>query len=158
MNPDVVTVHINENLDDVMKKFGYFNLDEFPVISSSDEKHIVGSIWQHDVIEVYNKQIFLRDMSGELEGGIRKTSKQKLVPVFEKYHLIEIEAPNLFIDKTLRELNMRSQYGVDVILVKQQQKSESSTSFQPDANYKIKMGDHLLVFGLKDFLERLQKI
>jgi uncharacterized protein with PhoU and TrkA domain len=52
---------------------------------------------------------------------------------------------------------MRSQYGVDVILVKKQKKGESTT-LQPDANYKIELGDVLLVFGEQQYLEKLEKI
>jgi len=157
MNPEVINVSIDENLDDVMKKFGRYSMDEFPVTSSANGKKIIGSIWQQDVIEIYNRQIFLRDMSGELGGGIRKTLQQNVVPVYEKYHLLDIEAPTRFIGKSLRQLDMRSQYGVDVILVKKRSEGTSIT-IQPDANYKIELGDSLLVFGEKQYLEKLEKI
>jgi CIC family chloride channel protein len=157
MNPEVIHVSINENLDDVMKKFGRYNMDQFPVVSSDEGKQVIGSIWQQDVIEAYNRQVFLRDMSGEVGGIIRKTALKQYVPVYEKYHLIEIEAPTRFIGKSLRHLNMRSQYGVDVILVKKRSKATSAT-IQPDANYKIELGDSLLVFGEKSYLEKLEKI
>ncbi len=158
MNPEVVTVSIDENLDDVMKKFGRYNLDVFPVVSSQNGSKIRGSIWQQDVIEVYNRQIFLRDMSGELGGGLQKTLRQRYVPVFENYHLIEIEAPNIFIGKTLRELNLRSDYGAEVILIKKHANHKNQQTVHPDANYRIDLGDVLLVFGGKNDLQKLEKI
>jgi uncharacterized protein with PhoU and TrkA domain len=106
------------------------------------------------VIETYNKQIFLRDMSGELGGGIRQTIQKKTVPVIDKYFLVHIEAPNVFIDKTLKELALRSRFGADVLLIKK----KSSQTIQPDANYKIEMGDGLLIFGERESLEKLEKI
>ncbi len=158
MNPEVITVQMDENLDDVMKKFGRYNLDVFPVVASTNGSKIKGSIWQQDVIEVYNRQIFLRDMSGELGGGIHKTIRQRLVPIFENYHLIEIEAPNIFIGKTLRELNMRSELGAEVILIKKNPHQKNQYTVHPDANYQIELGDALLVFGEKKDLQKLEKM
>jgi CIC family chloride channel protein len=154
MNPKVISVHPDENLDEVMKTFGHYNLDELPVVTKSNGNEILGSIWQHDVIETYNKQIFLRDMSGELGGGIRQTIQKKTVPVIDKYFLVHLEAPNVFIDKTLKELALRSRFGADVLLIKK----KSSETIQPDANYKIEMGDGLLIFGERESLEKLEKI
>ena len=130
------------------------NVDELPVVTKSNGNEILGSIWQHDVIETYNKQIFLRDMSGELGGGIRQTIQKKTVPVIDKYFLVHLEAPNVFIDKTLKELALRSRFGADVLLIKK----KSSETIQPDANYKIEMGDGLLIFGERESLEKLEKI
>jgi CIC family chloride channel protein len=157
MNPEVITVSLDENLDDVMKKFGRYNLDVFPVVSSQNGSQVRGSIWQQDVIEVYNRQIFLRDMSGELSGGIHKTLRQRLVPVFENYHLIEIEAPNIFVGKTLRDLNLRSEFGAEVILIKKNPNRKNQVTVHPDANYRIEYGDTLLVFGEKNDLQKLEK-
>jgi len=97
-------------------------------------------------------------MSGELGGGIHKTLPQRLVPVFEKYHLIEIEAPNIFVGKTLRELNMRSELGAEVILIKKNPNRKDQYTVHPDANYRIEIGDMLLVFGEKKDLQKLEKM
>ncbi len=158
MNPKVISVHPDDNLDEVMKTFGHHNLDELPVVTKSNGDAILGSIWQHDVIETYNKQIFLRDMSGEISGGIRRTSTQKIVPVIDKYHLVQLEAPNIFIGKTLAELKIRSQYGVDVLLVKKKEIKSGVSTVQPDAQYLVEMGDTLLLFGEKDSLLKLEKM
>ena len=154
MNPKVITVNPDDNLDEVMKTFGHYNLDELPVVTKTNGNEILGSIWQHDVIETYNKQIFLRDMSGELGGGIRQTIQKKTVPVIDKYFLVHLEAPNVFIGKSLQELDLRSRFGADVLLIKK----KSFKTIQPDANYIIEMGDALLVFGERASLEKLEKI
>ena len=154
MNHHVAHVDSEDNLDDVMKKFGHYNVDELPVIANDNGKKIIGSIWQHDIIEIYNHQIFLRDMSGEIGRHLSKTSRQQLVHVFKNYYLFELEAPNIFLDKTLSEVNFRAAYGADVILIKKQ----NNKSVQPNAEYKIELGDTLLVFGNKENLQRLEKI
>jgi CIC family chloride channel protein len=158
MNPEVITVTLDEDLDTVMKKFGRYGNDLFPVITAGTNHQIVGTVWQQDVIEVYNRQIFLRDMSGEIGSGIRKADQQKYVPIYENYNLLEIEAPIIFIGKTLRQLNLRSKYGIQVILIKKKTNSGYSSSFLPVADYKIETGDMLLVFGEKVFLNKLEKL
>jgi CBS-domain-containing membrane protein len=157
MNPEVNTISIDENLDAVMKEFGRYNIDELPVIESNNSKNILGSIWQQDVIEIYNREIFLRDMSGEMGSGIKKTVEQHFVPVYEDFHLVELEAPNIFIGKTLRELNLRQKFGAEVILIKKNPVKNTQETIQPHANYKIVLGDILLVFGIKKNLEILEK-
>jgi CIC family chloride channel protein len=154
MNHSVIHVESEENLDDVMKKFGQYNVDELPVISIESGNKIIGSIWQHDIIEIYNHQIFLRDMSGEVGGHIKKSARQHFVHVFKNYYLFELEAPTIFLGKTLSTINFRTEYGADVILVKKQ----NNKSIQPDAGYQIELGDSLLVFGNKENLQHLEKI
>ena len=158
MNANVISVSPDDNLDEVMKKFGVNNLDELPVVDDSNGSEIIGSIWQHDIIETYNKQIFLRDMSGEVSGEIRRMGTKKIVPVIDKYHLVQLEAPNIFIGKTLAELKIRSHYGVDVLLVKKEMKRGGPGTIQPDAQYVVEMGDTLLIFGEKESLLKLEKI
>ena len=97
-------------------------------------------------------------MSGELSGNIRKSAQQHFVHVFENYHLMELAAPMIFWKKSLKEIQLRSKYGSDVILVKKKQKDGHLYSFKPDANYKIEMNDTLLVFGEKTSLEILEKL
>jgi CIC family chloride channel protein len=154
MDDHVIYVDSEENLDDVLKKFGQYNVDELPVISNDNGEKIIGSIWQHDVIEIYNHQIFLRDMSGEVGGNIKKSGQQHFVHVFKNYYLCELEAPTIFLGKTLPDINFRAVYGADVILVKKQ----NNKSIHPDAGYQIELGDILLVFGNKENLQYLEKI
>lgn len=157
MNPEIVTVFPDDNLDEVMKKFGRHNLDEFPVVEKANQQKILGSVLQQDVIEIYNRQIFLRDMSGELGVGIKRLRKKQYVPVYDNYHLIELEASAKFIGKTLRELNMRIKYGAEIILVKKNPYTKNQKTVQPDGNYKVEMGDVLLLLGTKKNLEILEK-
>ncbi len=75
-----------------------------------------------------------------------------------KYYLLHLEAPTVFFGKTLQELNLRSRFGADVLLIKKESEKGIIKTLQPDANYIIEMGDGLLVFGEKALLEKLEKI
>lgn len=161
-NPAVVSIRESDTLDFVMKQFGYTGMDELPVIAGEgDEMQIVGTIWQRDVIEVYNHQIFMRDMSGEVEQSIQNLKKVKTVHVVEDYHLSEVEAPAIFINKNLRSISLRNKYDLELLLIKRttliNRKSETRY-IQPGAKTEVKMNDILLVFGPQDKVDKLHKI
>ncbi len=158
MNPRVIFVTLDETLDEVMRKFGQTNLEELPVVASLDNHEIAGSIQQNDVIELYNRQIFLRDMSGELSSTLNQKGQQAKAHVFDQYHLLETEAPTVFLGKSLRELNLRNNYHVDALLVKKNVRPGQPESLQPGGDYRIEMGDVLLLFGDKASLERIEKL
>jgi len=161
MEANPLTVTLDTTLDEVMKHFGLLNLDELPVVSGENDSQIIGCIWRKDVIKEYNRQIFLKDMSGSVGSSLQKTSLLKYVHVIDDYYLVEIEAPSVFIDKNLAEINVRAKYKADILLIKKYlptNKLYESSGIQPDANYKIEMGDKLLLFGDKKLLQILEKL
>ena len=61
----------------------------------------------------------------------------------------------------LRELNVRAEYKVDILLIKKMQSSavdSNNTGIQPDAGYTIELGDKLLLFGEKESLNVIEKM
>jgi len=161
MEPYPITIGMDTTLDEVMKHFGSMNLDELPVISKDNNHRIIGCISRKDVIKEYNKQIFLRDMSNSVGMSLQRTSLRKYVHVIDNYYLVEIEAPSEFIEKKLGEIDVRAKYKVDILLINKLNpvnEAKKNTGIQPDANYKIEMGDKLLLFGEKKLLERLEKL
>ena len=61
----------------------------------------------------------------------------------------EIEIPEGFIDKTLRELNVRNRFGVEVVLIKEKGKNREDEKdiVLPDPDYRFKAGDSILILG-----------
>ena len=157
-NPGVIIVHEQDNLDSVMKQFGRSSMDELPVVARRNGKEeVVGTIWQRDVIEAYNHQIFLRDMSGEASAGIQNLKLRRSVHVVDKYHFSEIEAPSTFVGKTLQEINLRNKYDLEIMLIKRKDKSNTK-HLHPSAKTKIEMHDSLLIFGPQDKIDLLNRI
>ncbi len=156
-NPNVNIIHEKDNLDFVMKEFGRTGMDELPVVAMRDGKEeITGTIWQRDVIEAYNHQIFLRDMSGEIGQSFKTLKKMKSVHVVESYHLSEVEAPTTFIGQTLQGISLRNKYNLELLLIRRDE-DKKTIYVQPGGKTKIKMNDVLLVFGPQDKIERLNK-
>jgi len=160
-NPNVEIVKESDDLDYVMKKFGRTGLDEMPVLSCNNDDKIIGTIWQTDVINTYNQQIFLRDMSGEMGQSVRNVTKERRVHVVKDYHLEEIEAPSILIGKTLKEIDLRKKYNVELLLIRRKIQRDGhliNEYIQPQAKSVLKLNDSLLVFGKEKDLHRFENV
>jgi len=62
---DVTTVHADDNLDTAMRRIGYRNIEQLPVVSVTDEKKLVGIISRRDMVSAYNKALMARTFGDE---------------------------------------------------------------------------------------------
>ncbi|MEZ4766198.1 MAG: TrkA C-terminal domain-containing protein [Calditrichia bacterium] len=143
-----------------MHHFGRFNVDELPVLESRDSNRLVGSVQRKGVIDAYNREIFKYDLAGGMHSVVTAVSKERTIELAEGYSLVEIDPPNSFIGKTLRDLNIRSRYKVEVILIRKQQTGAHTFANRPGAmplpDYCIESGDRLLIMGRKSDIQYLQ--
>ncbi len=76
------------------------------------------------------------------------------IELSEAYGILEVPAPKSWVDKTIRELNVRAKLGVNIIAVENGRK----TNVSPAADYKIQQGDVMVVLGETYALEAVQKL
>lgn len=149
----------NDRLDIVMKAFGEMNIDQLPVVDEKNEKRLIGTISKNDVIEIYNRQVFKRDMVTSVSGYISSMRKFKQVELMDGQILCEIEVPGKFVNKTLKELNLRKDYGVEVVLIKKHydtanKEKEKVITTSPD--YRFGLGDSLLIMATQESLDKIK--
>lgn len=75
------------------------------------------------------------------------------LPLMSGMSIEEIAPPERFIGKSLRELDLRNKYGVQVIAVKEL--VPERTLYVPTADFVIKDSDVLIVMGEETMLEQL---
>ncbi len=68
-----------------------------------------------------------------------------LIDIDDEYSIVEIVAPGKWIDKSLIELNLRNAYGINVLGIRKN--ANDKLSISPAADYKIALGDRLLVIA-----------
>lgn len=157
--PNRLIVNEKDHLDYVMKEFAKENIDEIPVVSSSDPTTVLGTIWRIDVISAYNKEIIRRDLAGEVSHLLTASLNNNLVEIVEGLYLLEIEVPKNFIGKKIKEINLRQKYGVDVILIKKAGGEEEELLKKvPDGDYMFRVDDNLLILGERKKVETLSKL
>jgi CIC family chloride channel protein len=62
---EVITVHADENLDRAMRKIGYRNIDQLPVVDKSSDRKLLGIVSRRDMVTAYNRALMARSMEEE---------------------------------------------------------------------------------------------
>ena len=78
------------------------------------------------------------------------------LPLISGFGIQEIAPPERFIGKTLRELDLRNKYGVQVMAIKEI--IPEKTTFVPRANFVIKDSDILIIMGEEKALEKVNSL
>jgi len=76
------------------------------------------------------------------------------IELSEEYGIIEVPAPKRWLNKSLKELNVRAKLGVNIIAVKR----DGKINVSPAADYQILEGDTMVVLGDNDALNTVQKL
>ena len=149
-NERVITVSEEDDLDYVLKLFGHENVDEFPVVSEKQSRVPVGTVWRQDVINAYNRASIKYDITDGLARSLKTLEKTKAVPVADGFSIVERRAPEEFVGKSLKELRLRNQYGLEVLMIRPSYPpfaDEEPDMLIPTPDYVIQEGDTLVLFG-----------
>ncbi len=156
--PEVITVKEDDNLDYVFKLFGNSRLDQFPVVAASDPGNFLGTVRRQDVMTAYNRETLKYNLSDGLAGEFKTIKKHTSSKVAEGYSIVEKTAPPAFSGKTLVELRIRNEYGVEVLMIKHRKDrfvEDEDEIVIPDANYKVQPGDRLVLFGSDENINKI---
>jgi len=149
-----------DSLDIVMKALGPMGIDELPVVKGENGSQLLGTVAKDDVIDAYNKEMVKRDMITSVSGAIGSMGKFKRIELMDGQILCEIEVPGAFIGKTLQELDLRSRYGTEVIMIKQNfniEKNEKQHVMMPQPDYHFAFGDSVLIMGSQESLNKIEE-
>ena len=75
------------------------------------------------------------------------------IELSQEYGILEVPAPKRWLDKSLKELNVRAKLGLNIIAVERSGRIDVS----PDADYRFCEGDVVVVLGDNQALEAVQK-
>ncbi|MFV0380453.1 MAG: potassium channel family protein [Anaerorhabdus sp.] len=97
----------------------------------------------------------------EKEMGVRvakqlvSTNIVDLIELDSEYSIIEILTPDSWCSNSLKELNLREKFGINVLGIRK--KPGERLSISPDANYIIEPGDLLLVIADNKIFQQFDK-
>ncbi|MBZ0178165.1 MAG: chloride channel protein [Melioribacteraceae bacterium] len=155
---ELTTVKETDDLHFVLNLFGQRNIDEFPVYS--EEGKIVGSITRQDVISAYNRESLKYNLADGLAHDLKNIEKIEAAKVAEGYSIIERRVPAKFVGKSVIDLQLRRNYGLEVLMIKQQtsffEGSDDTKIIIPDKNYPLKPDDILVIFGSDEKLAQTE--
>jgi CIC family chloride channel protein len=151
---DFPKVAPTDSLADVMRMLVAYR-GEVPVLENG---RLAGVIWPEDVIARYNTEIFKRDMAGSMVSAVGQEGGVESVPAAHDTVVAEIPAPGPFVGRTIRELNIRQDFGASVLMIKRTTGTGDDTlDTAPDPDYAFEYGDIMLVLAPSDQLRCLRR-
>ena len=142
--------HFDDNLEKAMKIFGRTDAAEVAVIR---ERKFAGVVKRKDVIEAYNHEVQKREAAAGLVQKLKFTAQTKSYDFGSGYKIMEMDAPPLFWNKSLKELNLKAIHRIDVLLIKR--KFPPQTISIPSANELIRKGDRLIIAGREENIREI---
>ncbi|MEA3421507.1 MAG: TrkA family potassium uptake protein [Acidobacteriota bacterium] len=94
-----------------------------------------------------------KDMAIKTALRLRNPNVLEYLPLISGFGIQEIAPPEKFIGKSLKDLDLRNKYGIQVIAVKGLIPEE--TTFIPKANFVIKDSDILVIMGEEKQLAKI---
>jgi CIC family chloride channel protein len=64
---DVITVHPEEDLDTAMRKIGYRNIEQLPVVDRETHRKLYGIVSRRDMISAYNRALMSKTLGDDDE-------------------------------------------------------------------------------------------
>jgi CIC family chloride channel protein len=59
---DVITAHADQDLDQTMRKIGYRNIEQLPVVDRTTHRRLLGIISRRDIVAAYNRALMSRTL------------------------------------------------------------------------------------------------
>lgn len=106
----------NESIKQALDMMKQFSIDVLPVFL--DDNVFLGVIDRRTIDEVYSEELSKMNISLSLASNVSDTNLDKYIYLSNDVILAEIEAPEFFIGKSLRELDLRNKYNLEVIMIK----------------------------------------
>ncbi|MGE0681631.1 MAG: chloride channel protein [Candidatus Binatia bacterium] len=151
------TVRENDNLDVVMRLFSHTDVEELAVVDAQNPRKLVGTVHRQDVINSRNQEVLRRDLAGSMSSTVSLVGKVRQVEVGDGYVVQEIPTPRAFVGRTLRELNFRARYGVQVIFIRTRSRDDENTHLRvPTADDRVSEEDTLIIAGPKSTVDSLE--
>lgn len=94
-----------------------------------------------------------RDMGIRVAHNLVSSNILDYIELSPEYSIVEINAVSAWFDKSLRQLDMRIKYGLNVMAIKR----HDNVMISPHADDVILKGDVLVVVGQKRDIEKLEK-
>jgi len=148
---DAVVVNLGDRIDSsVLAALHLRELGAKEVVTkavSSDHETILKMIGVDQVVFPE------RDMALRLSYVLSTTNVMDQFFLASDYSLVELSAPLALVGKSLKELDLRNRYGVQVVIIKQTVPEELVF---PSGDFIVKDSDVLVVMGKEKDLKRLQ--
>ncbi len=96
-----------------------------------------------------------RDMGARLAATLTSSNILEIIELSPEYGVVEIAASSGLIGRTLRELDLRAKFGVNIVAIRG---ADNEVKVSPGPDDVIGKGDVLLALGTTESLGRLENL
>ena len=97
-----------------------------------------------------------RDVAEKLSRELAHPNILDYIPLARNFELLQTEAPRDFVNKSLKDLDLRARYNVHIIAIKEPEPEKFT--LVPPAEYVIKSKDILIMLGKETDIDRIREL
>ena len=98
------------------------------------------------------------EMGVKLAQGLSSSNVLNFIEVSDDYGIVELSVPKSWQYKSIRELDVRASYHVNIIAVRKGKDEEHALDVAPGADYVLEAGDNVVVLGRSEDINRLHDV
>ena len=144
-----------DNIEDVLLMFGESEDPDLPVLESPRDARICGILTRQAILEVYNREVLHKEVLGIKL--VRDSGTAETVTLPEAYRVQLLNPPESWVGRTLRELDLRRRFKVEVLAFKRKGFSGAVDNELPDPDRPLGYRDRLVVVGRSEDVDRLSR-
>jgi len=95
------------------------------------------------------------DMGRRLAQKLVSSNILDYIELSDEYSIVELHAPKAWYNKSIRQLDIRAKYGINILAVRNEN-DRKSINISPTANYIIKEEDILVIVGANEDIEDIK--
>ncbi len=147
MSPEFEKTCPDENCQAALDKMRSCDHESLIVTENEESNKVIGVVFLKDIQDAYSREVERRDITSTLASSITMKENEQRVHFMEGYEIVELKPPKSFIGKSIKELNVRAKFGVDILSIKSKDGDSESVKAIPSPDYIITEGDYLVVAG-----------
>jgi len=149
----------NDPLDWVAQMMGDAGTTELAVVDDLTSRKLVGSVEERELMHAYSREVLRRDLAGGMTSRVALAGRTRRVELGGGYVVAELPAPRSYLGRSLRELALRQNQGVEVLLVRRRVTDETEPEVHlPSSDDHLGEGDILVLAGLDAAIDRIEAL
>jgi CIC family chloride channel protein len=137
----------NHHCYEVMDLCRIYDIEGIPVVDENDNTKLIGMIWMKDINDNLQLEVDKIELTSDLASKISQVNKENDIPFLPGYVIAEVKVPHIFVGRSIAGLKVRTEYGIEIISIKQSTPHGQEIKALPKADYIIQEFDSLIIAG-----------
>ena len=149
----------DDSLAEATLRFNEHQARELYVVEDAETMRLIGMVKKGDLMDAYHKEM-IKVQSGEsFAYNINNPHRVEMVSVMDGYGILEVESPHHFTGKELKELDLRNQYGLNILAIKRKNSALGTHQvWVPESLDRLEDGDVLVLMAKTEILNKLETL